>query len=49
MHSLIIAASTAEFPGDDFATASYILMGIALAIAAIATIIITPRAHHDDH
>ena len=49
MNTLIIAASTAEPPGDDFQTLSYILLGIAMVVTAIATVIITPRAHHDDH
>ena len=49
MNALIIAASTAEPPGDDFQTLSYILLGIAMLVTAIATVIITPRAHHDDH
>ena len=30
-------------------TVTLVLMGIALLFAAIGTVIVTPRAEHDDH
>lgn len=47
--NLFFAASTADPPGDDLLTVSLVLMGIALVFAAIATVIVTPRAEHHDH
>lgn len=49
MNSLLIAASSAAPPGDDLQTVAYVLLGIAMTVTAIATVIITPRAHHEDH
>ncbi|MGI9642745.1 MAG: hypothetical protein ACR2N9_08170 [Acidimicrobiia bacterium] len=49
MNSLLIAASSAAPPGDDLQTVAYVLMGLAMVGTAIATVIITPRAHHEDH
>ena len=49
MLSLIFAASAVDPPGDDWMTVTLVLMGIALLFAAIATVIVTPRAEHDDH
>ncbi len=48
MKSLILAAEQAvpAYPGDELATAAYIMFGVALLIAAIATVIVTPRAEH---
>ena len=48
MQSLFIAASSAT-PGDDLQTVAYVLLGIAMVVTAIATVIITPRAQHNDH
>ncbi len=47
--TLFFAATTADPPGDDLLTASLILLGIALVVAAIATVMVTPRAEHHDH
>jgi hypothetical protein len=47
--NVFFAASTADPPGDDLLVASLVLMGIALVVTAIATVIITPRAEHHDH
>ena len=53
MNAFIIAAEAAnhsgEYPGDEWATAAWVLTGIAALYAAVATIIVTPKAHHDDH
>ncbi len=49
MPSMILAASTANPPGDDWAVAALVLGGVALVITAIATVIVTPRAEHHDH
>ncbi len=50
MLNLILAteAATEVPPGDDLATVAYILLGVALVVAAIATAIVTPKAdsHH---
>ncbi len=51
MLNLIFAAEEAVVgapPGDEWATIAYALLGITLLVAAIATIIVTPRAesHH---
>jgi len=48
MQSLFIAASSAT-PGDDLQTVAYVMLGIAMVVTAIATVIITPRAQHNDH
>ena len=47
--NLIIAASSADPPGDDWQTVAYVLLGIALVVVAIATVMVTPRAEHHDH
>ena len=52
MNALIIAAEAAHAgdpPGDEWALAAWVLVGISAIYAAVATIIVTPRAHHDDH
>ncbi len=49
MLQLILATeATTAPPGDDIASAAYLLLGIALVVTAIATIIVTPKAdpHH---
>lgn len=49
MNALIFAAEThvAEPAGDVFSTAAYILVGVVMVVAAVATWIVTPKA--DDH
>lgn len=46
MHTLILAAGSATPPGEDFWLPMWILLGVALVIAAIAAAIVTPRAEH---
>ncbi len=48
MNTLILAAEASHSapPGDDWATAAYVLMGIALLVTAIATVVVTPKAEH---
>lgn len=48
MHSLILAASTAEHApaGDDLATIAFVLLGIVMLMAAVATWRITPKLEH---
>ncbi len=50
MLNLILAteAATEAPPGDDLATLAYALLGIAVLVAVIATVIITPRAKSHD-
>lgn len=43
MNALILAAETIDPAGDDFATLSYILLGVTMLIAAVATWIVTPK------
>jgi hypothetical protein len=52
MYSLILAAESAELaattpPGDEFLTASLVMLGIAMLVTAIATWRVTPKA--EDH
>lgn len=53
MNALIIAAEAATtasesgYPGDDWAVAAWVLVGIAAVYAAVATIMVTPKAHQD--
>jgi hypothetical protein len=51
MYSLILASEAvhlADAPaGDDFATMSYVLLGVTMLITAIATWIVTPKL--EDH
>jgi hypothetical protein len=50
MQTLILAAeATADYVGDDFQVVAWALVGIALVITAIATIIVTPGPDHHDH
>jgi hypothetical protein len=52
MFSLILAAEVANevaatsAPGDDYVTASLVLLGIGMLVTAIATWRVTPRAEH---
>lgn len=51
MQLFIFAAETAELastnpPGDDFQTASLVMLGITLLVTAVATWRVTPKAEH---
>lgn len=50
MLNLILAteAATETPPGDDLATFAYVLLGIVMLVAAIATVIVTSRAESHD-
>jgi hypothetical protein len=52
MNPIIFAAEATEHvssapAGDDFSTIAYAMCGVALIITAIATWVVTPKAHHD--
>jgi hypothetical protein len=50
MNTLILATEAAvTYSGDDWATVSYILLGIMMLIAAVTTLIVTPSADASDH
>ena len=50
MQTLILAAeATGDYVGDDFQVVAWVMVGIALVIAAIATIIVTPGPDDHDH
>ncbi len=45
MITLILATeATTAPPGDDFQTIAFIALGIVMLVAAITTVIVTPRA-----
>ncbi|MFV1970207.1 MAG: hypothetical protein ACC683_04275 [Acidimicrobiia bacterium] len=51
MHSLILAAENVEQvttgpAGDEFMTVALVMLAIAMVIAAIATLRVTPKADH---
>ncbi len=52
MNPIILAAEATEHvlavpAGDDFLTVAYAMFGVALIITAIATWVVTPKAHHN--
>ena len=50
MNALLFATEARHLdpPGDDFQTAAYILLGVLMLVAAVATWIVTPKGekHH---
>ena len=50
MNALILAAEAHHFdpPGDDLQTVAYVLLGVVMLVAAVATWIVTPKGepHH---
>jgi hypothetical protein len=50
MNTLILAAeAAADYAGDDFQVVAWVMVGIALVITAVATIVVTPGPDHHDH
>jgi hypothetical protein len=50
MNTLILAAEAAgDYVGDDLQVVAWVMVGIALVIAAIATVVVTPGPDHHDH
>lgn len=50
MDLLILAAEAADsYPGDDMTVVAWVAAGIAFVVAAVATVMVTPRAEHHDH
>lgn len=51
MKPLLLATEVVDvtYVGDDLMIVAVVLVGIALLIAAIATLIVTPRADPSDH
>jgi hypothetical protein len=50
MNTLMLATEAAiTYSGEDWATVSYILLGIVMLITAVTTLIVTPGADASDH
>ena len=51
MSPIILASEAADLvsaapAGDDLATVAYVMLGVAMLIAAIATWVVTPKGEH---
>jgi len=46
---LLATEATVDYAGDDLQTIAWILVGVVLVVAMIATVVVTPGRDHHDH